>query len=83
MRLTTVLSPGKLLWRVGSFKTTESDLSLPRNALERNVIWQQYPDLRLGQLILNLEYRLPLYQIEDEELVTALKSLYKGVENEE
>lgn len=56
---------------------------IPKILNEIEKIWQQYPDLRLGQLILNLEYRLPLYQIEDEELVTALKSLYKGVKNEE
>lgn len=56
---------------------------IPKILNEIEKIWQRHPDLRLGQLILNLEYRLPLYQIEDEELVAALKSLYKGVENEE
>lgn len=55
---------------------------IPKILNEIEKIWQQYPDLRLGQLILNLEYRLPLYQIEDEELVAALKSLYGGVEND-
>lgn len=56
---------------------------IPKILNEIQKIWQQYPDLRLGQLILNLEYRLPLYHIEDEELVAALKSLYKGVRDEE
>ena len=56
---------------------------IPKILNEIEKIWQQYPDLRLGQLILNLEHRLPLYQIEDEELVAALKSLYKGVKDEE
>lgn len=55
---------------------------IPKILNEIEKIWQQYPDLRLGQLVLNLEYRLPLYQIEDEELVAALKSLYGGVEND-
>jgi hypothetical protein len=55
---------------------------IPKILNEIEKIWQQYPDLRLGQLILNLEYRLPLYQIEDEELVAALKSLYGGVNND-
>ena len=54
---------------------------IPKILNEIQKIWQQYPDLRLGQLILNLEYRLPLYHIED--LVAALKSLYKGVGDEE
>lgn len=56
---------------------------IPKILNEIEKIWQRHPDLRLGQLILNLEYRLPLYNVEDEELVAALKSLYKGVENEE
>lgn len=56
---------------------------IPKILNEIEKIWQQYPDLRLGQLILNLEYRLPLYNVEDEELVAALKSLYKGVGDEE
>lgn len=56
---------------------------IPKILNEIEKIWQQYPDLRLGQLILNLEYRLPLYNVEDEELVAALKSLYKGVRDEE
>lgn len=56
---------------------------IPKILSEIEKIWQQYPDSRLGQLILNLEYRLPLYQIEDEELVAALKSLYGGVRDEE
>ena len=56
---------------------------IPKILNEIEKIWQQYPDLRLGQLILNLEYRLPLYNVEDEELVAALKSLYGGVRDEE
>lgn len=56
---------------------------IPKILNEIEKIWQQYPDLRLGQLILNLEYRLPLYHVEDEELVAALKALYKGVRDEE
>lgn len=39
-------------------------------------IWKQYPDLRLGQLILNVIEDPALYYIEDEELVELLKQTY-------
>lgn len=49
-------------------------------------IWNTYPDLRLGQLILNLNLALEinnpdtffsvLYQMEDDELVQALNEHY-------
>lgn len=40
-------------------------------------IWKNMPDLRLFQLLLNLEhYDAPLYQIEDDELVARLKVMY-------
>lgn len=38
--------------------------------------WQAYPDLRLGQLILNAVPEAVLYYREDEDLVTALDSVY-------
>ena len=49
-----------------------------------NKIWKQYPDLRLGQLIINLESicDIPLYYLEDEELINALENFYiKKVKN--
>jgi hypothetical protein len=41
-------------------------------------IWKQYPDLRLGQLILNLHPGNPaaLYNLEDEALVRKLTVMY-------
>jgi len=39
-------------------------------------VWKQYPDLRLGQLLLNV-YRDPaLYYVEDYQLVNSLKQAY-------
>lgn len=43
---------------------------------EIRLIWKQYPDLRLGQLILNVIEDPALYYIEDEELVELLKQTY-------
>lgn len=43
---------------------------------EIRIIWKQYPDLRLGQLILNVIENPALYYIEDEELVELLKQTY-------
>ena len=43
---------------------------------EIGIIWKQYPDLRLGQLILNVINDPALYYIEDEELVKLLKQIY-------
>ena len=40
-------------------------------------IWKNYPDLRLGQLLLNVARDPELYYIEDEELIKKLKEYYK------
>lgn len=42
-------------------------------------VWAKSPDLRLGQLILNLDSytKKPLYSMEDEDLIEALESMYK------
>lgn len=40
-------------------------------------IWQQNPDLRLGQLILNVIPDLQAYYIEDDKLIELLKECYK------
>lgn len=42
-------------------------------------IWKQYPDLRLGQLIINVE-RDPYY-IEDEDLLQRMHRHYREVIN--
>jgi len=44
------------------------------------LIWEEYPDLRLGQLICNVVRDPELYYIEDEDLIKELKEFYKNVE---
>lgn len=39
-------------------------------------IWNKYPDLRLGQLILNVCSDPVLYYIEDDKLIQELKDYY-------
>lgn len=43
-------------------------------------IWNQYPELRLGQLIFNVftSSERDLYYHSDEELIRALEEYYKG-----
>lgn len=40
-------------------------------------IWSKYPDLRLGQLLLNVLGDPALYYIEDQALMDYLKNYYK------
>jgi hypothetical protein len=40
-------------------------------------IWKEHPDLRLGQLILNVAPENRLYNMEDLPLVEALEHLYR------
>ena len=49
---------------------------IDRISNEIRIIWKKYPDLRLGQLILNVIEDPALYYIEDEELVKLLKQTY-------
>lgn len=47
-------------------------------------IWEKYPDLRLGQLLLNLNY--DFYHVEDHELIKQLNDLYhikNNIENQD
>lgn len=44
---------------------------------ELGKIWKEYPDLRLGQLLLNAVRDPALYYLEDEEIIKELKNLYK------
>ena len=39
-------------------------------------VWSQYPDLRLGQLILNVVQDPMLYYIEDRALIERIKHYY-------
>lgn len=40
-------------------------------------VWKQVPDLRLGQLLLNVLQDPALYYVEDDQLVLRLKEFYK------
>ena len=42
------------------------------------IIWNKYPDLRLGQLILNNVNEDKLYNLEDKDLYEILKKKYIG-----
>lgn len=46
------------------------------NKLEE--IWTLFPDLRLGQLLLNVSRDPELYYLEDEELIKKLEKYYNG-----
>ena len=41
-------------------------------------IWLDFPDLRLGQLLLNAVSDPELYYLEDEELIVKLQEFYKN-----
>lgn len=69
-------------------KLTQVQKSLhgPQRPVERidelleliRIIWNKYPDLRLGQLILNNVSEDKLYNIEDKDLYEILKNKYIG-----
>lgn len=44
-------------------------------------VWKQVPDLRLGQLLLNVLQDPALYQVEDDQLILRLKEFYKRSED--
>lgn len=44
-----------------------------------SVVWKQHPDLRLGQLILNVLSDPALYYVEDDQLVHYLTQYYKNI----
>lgn len=50
---------------------------IPKVLKEIEKVWKKYPDLRLGQLILNSCGEPPLYCIEDEDLINLLKETDK------
>ena len=43
---------------------------------ELQSIWMNFPDMRLGQLLLNVSKDPELYYLEDEELIERLKDFY-------
>lgn len=54
------------------------------NILDRvSKIWEKYPDLRLGQLLLNCFSDPLLYYIEDDKLIESLESYYLNIYSED
>jgi hypothetical protein len=49
---------------------------VPKVLIELGKLWSQYPDLRLGQFIINSIYPEDLYNIEDEMLLKVLEMYY-------
>lgn len=50
--------------------------------LERlEVVWKEHPDLRLGQLILNVVRDPALYYLEDEEIINSIEEFYSIIDN--
>lgn len=42
-------------------------------------VWKLFPDLRLGQLLLNVYSDPALYYVEDEKLIQKLKEFYTNI----
>ena len=45
-------------------------------------VWKKYPQLRLGQLILNVIRDPALYYVEDQKLIDAIIDYYKHMEGD-
>ena len=56
---------------------------IPNILARLNKIWEKYPHLRLGQLLLNCFSDPLLYYIEDDKLIEALESYYLNLYNED
>ena len=54
---------------------------IPEILNQLKAIWSSFPDLRLGQLLLNVDQDPRLYYIEDEELIKALRDYYSEVKH--
>lgn len=54
---------------------------IPEVLNQLKALWSSYPDLRLGQLILNIIQDPLLYYIEDDELIKVLRKGYSEVKN--
>lgn len=51
---------------------------IPKVLKELGKIWKKYPDLRLGQLLLNLGF--DFYYVEDNNLIKKLTALYDKID---
>jgi len=54
---------------------------IPEALNELKGVWGSFPDLRLGQLILNAVSEPTLYYVEDSELLKILRDHYSEVKN--
>ena len=54
---------------------------IPEILNQLKALWSSYPDLRLGQLILNIVRDPVLYYLEDEELIKILRDGYSEVKH--
>ena len=54
---------------------------IPKILNQLKSLWSSYPDLRLGQLILNVVKDPVLYYLEDEELIKILRDGYSEVKH--
>lgn len=51
---------------------------IPEVVTRLQKVWEKHPDLRLGQLILNIEGQCntPIYYLEDDELINKIERFY-------
>ena len=54
---------------------------IPKILNELKEIWSSFPDLRLGQLLLNVLENQAFYYIEDEAIIKILRHHYSEVKN--
>lgn len=52
---------------------------IPYLLLRLEAAWEKYPDLRLGQLILNVIDKDSLYHMECEQIVSAIEDFYRNL----
>ena len=55
---------------------------IPQTLQELQKVWEQFPDLRLGQLLLNAVNDINLYYIEDDKLIQTIITYYKELVND-
>jgi len=54
---------------------------IPKMLNELKGIWSTFPDLRLGQLLVNVTERSTLYYMEDDELMKKIRQYYSEAKN--
>lgn len=52
---------------------------IPKILKELQKVWEKHPDLRLGQLLLNLGF--DFYYVEDKELIKKLENMYSKIDS--